>query len=142
MNAPGGTRPRVGCRLIVDAQLPGDDRPAQLVFQCQPLQGRIVHPRIEDLGAGAARFLRAIERHVGEAQQILRAIGWPGAERDADARGRDILVAVDRDRRVHRRVEPLGHAERRREAIHTQQQGGELVPAEPGEHVAVAQSDA
>ena len=61
-------------RLVVEHELLLLDRAAQIGLQLDPLQRHRVHLRRESLVPSLAARLGHVHRHVGVAQQIIRAI--------------------------------------------------------------------
>src|SRR3954467_2193672 len=82
-------------RLVIELELAGRQRPAQVVFHraaCLHLQ---VHRRLKKPEHAASIGLGAVQREVGIAQQLLgtRPIAW--TDRDSDAGADDGLIAVN-----------------------------------------------
>ena len=117
MNAPGATMPCSGWRqrmsaskplivvareiddrLVVQLELAGRQRLAQVVLQRAPRLHLRVHLRLEEAVGAAAVALGAIEREVGVAHQLVGARAVGRADGDADAGADHHLVAVDRRR--------------------------------------------
>ena len=125
MNSPGSSRPAgrvlpahqrldagepLGCAARRSAGSAGPARasrsaPRKRLLELDPLDHRGVHLRLEDLLLALALGLRAVEREVGVAQQV---VGLAAADRDPDA-GADVdLAALDLERLVHRLEDPVG----------------------------------
>ena len=85
-------------RLIVQLEAAVDDGLAQLQLQTAPRLGARVHAGLEEPVGAAAVALRAIEREVGVAQQLIEVEPIGRRNRDADAGvGRDqVPAAIDR----------------------------------------------
>src|SRR5205085_3470379 len=123
--------------LVVELELPAGDRPAQIVLHAQAVHGPTAHHLVEELVAGAAALLGAIHRRIRVADQRVGRLAAL-RERDAHARGDEVLVSVEDDRPR----EPGGNSLGRRDRIalggNLLEQDPELVAAEPGDRVARA----
>ena len=102
----------------------------------EPLHRARPHALVEHLVAVAAGGLRAVHGGVGVTQELGLEGALRGRAGDADRRGREHLVAAQRDRRAQHRERPLGDGAGlvgRREALAHEH---ELVTAEAGDSVA------
>ena len=125
-------------RLEVHRQLVAFDAAAELGFEREPLQRRGVHDRVEQLIPAAAGGLGAIHRDVGVAQDVVDHGVLPLAHDDADAGGGVELAPLHRKRCDHRRLQPVGDRADLLGDGDVVDQHGELVAAEPRQHVARA----
>ena len=125
--------------LEVQEELVGDlQRPAQVAEHGQPVRRGGVLLGLEDHGLALER-LRGVHRDVGVAEQVLGLGAVPRRQRDAHA-GLDVEDdVVDVERLVQRRAQPLGDELGLADAVDGREQDGELVAAEPGDRVAVAE---
>ena len=87
------------------------------------------------LPSSLARYIAA-----SASRSISSAVSSPAAaQRDADARGHEALLALDHDRRVERGGDAVGDAGRDGLVVDARQEDRELVAAEAGDRVAGAQ---
>jgi hypothetical protein len=124
-------------RLVDEPQLAARDRIAQVVFQKAAVSDRGAHRRFEESIGSSPFILGAIERGIGVGEHGMPISGVIGTYGDADAR---------RDRRIGFRVlthacqgfqDGLGDAAGHGRIGKPRENNGELVPAEPGKHLAV-----
>ena len=137
LDADHALRGDVDLRLVVQDELAGADRGAQLAEQLQPLGGVRVAVRRVGLDAGA-RALGVVHRDVGALDQRVHVGPVLGAVGDPDAgvqHGRD---AVEQERARDRVLQAAGELGGHPAVGQPAQQHGELVAAEPGERVAAA----
>ena len=117
-------------RLVMQLELFGEQRLAQIEFELAPLLHLRVHFRLEEMEGAAAVGLGAIERHVGIAQQLIGLVAVGRRHGDADRGADDDLMAVHVER-LEQRVDDargeLAGIGRIGLAVHD----GELVAAEP-----------
>ena len=85
-------------RLVVDLQLAGLQRGAQVELQLPVLAGAGIHLRLEEAEGALAVGLGAVERHVGVLEQLVGLIAVAGRDGDADAGagGDDVAVEIER----------------------------------------------
>ena len=127
----------VDLRLVVEDQLAGADRRAQLAEQLQPLRRVGVALGRVRLDAGA-RALGVVHRDVGALDErvhvgaVLRAVG------DADARVEHRHDAVERERAGQRVLQAPGQLGRQAAVRDPAQEHRELVAAEARQRVAAA----
>ena len=121
--------------LELQLELAPVDAAAQIPEQREPRRGIAVgigdvplHP--------APAFLGQVHRHVGVLHQQLEAGRVVGVHRDADARLDLERHAFQPDRLGHRGAQPGGDLAGRADLPDRRQQHGELVAAEPRDHVA------
>ena len=117
------------------------DGAAQVRLHLQQVHGAGVHGLVEDLVAGLAERLGAVHRRVRVAQDFLGPLVAGAGERDADADGREDLVAAEIEGQGQLLLQPLGHVYRLGHARQIFQQHRELVAAEARHRVAGAQAD-
>ena len=82
-------------RLVVELELAGRQRLAQVVLQGAPRLHLRVHLRLEEAEGAAAVALGAVERQVGVAHQLVGLVAVRRADGDADAGADHHLLAVD-----------------------------------------------
>ena len=80
-------------RLVVQLELVGEQRLAQIELEPAALLHLRVHFRLEEVVGAAALGLGAVERHVGVAQQLVGLVAVGRRHGDADAGADDDLVA-------------------------------------------------
>ena len=126
-------------RLVDEAQLAARDRIAQIVFQKAAVADRGAHRRLEKSIGSSPFVLGTIERGVGVSEQGMPIGGIVGTDRDSDA-GRDRRIGF-RGLAPHLQGfqdglgDPAGHGRIGKSG----QNHGELVPAEPGDHLALVE---
>ena len=125
--------------LVVDHELAVLERLPQPALQHQPLERRRVHVVGVELVVVAALLLRARQRVVGVLDQRVGVVAVVREQRDADAGAGGQLVRVDLQRRPQRLQHLLRHPRRGLGPVGAEQQQHELVAAEPGHGVALAQ---
>jgi hypothetical protein len=111
---------------------------AQIAQERQPGRRGDVLQGLEDHGAGLV-LLRDVHRDVGVAQQRLGVGAVPRGDDDADAGLHVERHPLDVEGTVQRHTQSLRDAPGLADAVHERQQDGELVAAEPGDGVAVAE---
>src|SRR5580704_17852378 len=94
-------------RLIVELELVGQQRLAQVEFQTAALLHLSVHLRLEEMVAAAPVCLGAIERHVGVAQQLIGLVAVGRRHGNAYTGADDDLVAMNLER-LQQRFNDLG----------------------------------
>ena len=129
--------PQLGLRLVVQDELAGLERGAELADEREPLAAVVVAADHVDLVAGA-HALGLVHRDVRALQQPHGVAGVRGEQRDADA-GVDVDAdAADGEGMLERGAQPQPGGARRR-LVAGLEDDRELVAAEPGERVVVAQ---
>jgi hypothetical protein len=113
LGAVDATRSGVHDRLVVQDELLGGDRAAQLGLQLEAAQEGRVHAVLVEAVAARALVLGAVERDVGVAQDLVgRRLGGAVDQRDA-GRGGDGHAAALELERLRQRVEQVaGHLPR------------------------------
>ena len=96
-------------RLIVQLELAPVDGVAQIGLQLETHQRPLPHAGVEQFRAGLPEGLGPVHRRVGVAQDGLGRIVAVHARHDADAGGREDLMAGDVERRGQFPMDPLGH---------------------------------
>ena len=124
-------------RLVVELELAGGQRPAQIDLHAAPLLHLRIHGRLEEAKGAAAILLGPVQRQVGVAHEHVGVQPIAGADGDADA-GADVhLLAVDVVGQAHQ----FDHAARERSGIgrlgDAGLQNGELVAAHARDDVGV-----
>ena len=127
-------------RLVVDLEVVGGDRAAQVVLEAEAVANAGVHVRVEHFVARLAARLGVIHRGVGVAHHLVRVRVVGRTERDADAGRGEHFAAADRERRAQRLLDPEGDAVGLAVVAESVQEDRELVAAEAGEHVALSQA--
>ena len=125
-------------RLVMQHELPLGDGAAQARLERQPLHGAALHVVRAELVRVAARFLGAVHRAVGVAQQRLRVGAVVGIERDADAGGDFDRRPGDRQRLLDRAAHFLGDVDRVLGLAQLGEDDRELVAAEARHGVVLA----
>ena len=129
--------PQLRLRLVVQDELAGLERGAELADEREPLAAVVVAADHVDLVAGA-HALGLVHRDVGALQQAHGVAGVGGEQRDADA-GVDVDAdAADGEGVLERRAQPQPGGARRR-LVARLEDDRELVAAEARERVVVAQ---
>ena len=116
-------------RLVVHHELVRAQCTAELGFEVQPRQGRVVHLGLVDPHTGLALALGLVHGHVGVAYELLGAVAGP-VERDSHARGDQQLLGRDRERQREHRKQAFGQRGHLVLALDVLQQDGELVTTE------------
>ena len=127
-------------RLVPQLELVPHDGPAQVRLHLQPGLELVLHGRLEQLEAILAQLLRLVHGQVGADHQLLGVVPADLAEGDADAAADEGLLAGQIERLAQGLEDPAGHRYDLLDAADTGQQHGELVAAEPGRGVALAQA--
>ena len=115
------------------------DRAAELGEQAEPGGRVVVALGGVELDADV-RLLREVHRDVGAAEQRVDVLAVLGEERDADARLGLEHELVDLERLPQRLREHLGELDGSGRVGDARQEHAELVAAEPGDRVALAES--
>ena len=126
-------------RLIGDPQAVVLDRGAQLVFQELALDQVRIHRRVVDAGSIAALVLRPVERQIGMAHDVGRAADILVDDGDADAGADDDGLIGDGVGRADGGDHARGDRLQGRVIEAAGGDDGELVAAEPGDHVVATQ---
>ena len=138
LDAHDPARRHRGLRLVDEAQLVVLHGRPQVPLQLAPGVDHRVEPRLEEGEPAAARLLGAVERQVGVAQQLLGRGAVAGAAGDADA-GRDPhLLVLEPERLDHRGHDPPRGRRHVARLARPLLEHRELVPAQPGDEVALA----
>ena len=129
-------------RLVGDADLAAVDGPLEVAPDGQPVDGAVVHRRLEQLDAALAVGLGRVHGEVGVAEQLVGRGVRAAPDRDADAGPRVDLAPFDQHRFVQGVEDALGHLDDGGRIRSVLQQDGELVATEPRRGVARAQATA
>src|ERR1700722_1468795 len=97
-----GLGPGINLRLIIEFELPVDDRAPHGVLKKAPLLKPRVHRGLEKTAGVASVRFGAVHRHIGIHQQnvYVGAISW--SDRDADAHAKIDLASARMERFDHR----------------------------------------
>ena len=121
--------------LVVELELAGGERPAQVALHDAPRLHLRVHLRPEVAIGAAPVLLCAVECQVRAADELIGLVAIRGADGDADARADDHLLVVD----VVGRADRLDDAQRQGGGIRwladADLENGELVSAHAGDRV-------
>ena len=128
----------IDLRLVVDLELPFEQRRMQIAFEQHALAGHLVHARGEELEVVPPLLLGVIHRRVGVFHQGLAVVAVGRENADPDARRRVQRVPVDHVVAGERLQDLAGHRRRVRPGLHPRQHDHELVAAEPRDDVALA----
>ncbi len=129
---------QVDDRLEVEAQLAARDRDGQPGPELELVHRCLVHRRLEHLEAALAPALGQVHRDVGVADEVVGrpVVGAGDGYADAGPHGEAVPAAVER--LAEHPKDPLGDACRDRGIAVVRERDDELVAAEPGRRVAVA----
>jgi hypothetical protein len=117
--------------LVPQHELVPVERVAEVGLELEPRHGLVAHGVVEDHVRGAPVGLGAIERGVRVAEHVGGAGVARRAQRDADARGGEDLLALERERLRELLTDPLGDEGGIAIVLEPGQQDGEFVSAEP-----------
>ena len=123
--------------MVVDGQLTLVDGAAKLADEAEPVRAVLVASGAVELDAALVR-LRRVHGDVRPLHQGRRVRPVSGRDRDADARRHVHLHVGDRERLLQDGGDPEGNLDGGRVTGDVGEQDPELVPAEPGDHVALA----
>ena len=125
-------------RLVVEPEVAGGDPGGEIGAELELRVRGLVHGRLVDLHAALAVTLGEVHRDVGVAHEFVSGLVVGRGHGHADAGVRDELVPRDVERFAERRQHALGDADRDERVRACRQGDDELVAAEAGRHVAVA----
>ena len=159
MNSPGGRSPRSGCchrtsastvskvavverhdRLVVKPQLSGLQRLAERLLDPDALEGPDANLLVKDLPISCAALLGPVHGDVRVAKQILHLSMVCARERNTDARGHDVFLALEGEGAEQRLLDSLRHPHRVALRSEVLAENDELVPAEASEGELVAET--
>jgi len=126
-------------RLVRHAELTGRQRPAHVELLLQPLARPRPHAGEEHLRAGPAPLLGPVHGHVGVAEHFLGLEAFVARARDADADRHREVVAVEHHGLAQHVGEAVGDVGRLVVGLDALAAQDELVTAEAGRGVALAQ---
>ena len=129
-------------RLVVELELAGSQRPAQIDLHDAPLLHLRIHFRLEEAESAAAILLCPVESEVGVAHERVGVLAVAGADGDADAGADDHLLPVD----LVGAADGFDHATRKRSGVgrlgDVSLQNGKLVATHARDDVGVARERA
>ena len=126
-------------RLIDDLELLASERQPQLVLDHAAALQCLVHALLEEAHALAAVALGAGERDAGMAKHGGRGVAVGGGERDADAGGDQHVLAGHLQRPAQGLDQAVHEGHDVAEIGDVDEGDGELVAAEPGDQIVLAQ---
>ena len=131
---PAGAQ--VDQRLVIQMELLGAERFAQIELERAALLHRLLHVHGEETMAAAAAVFGRVQRHVGLLQELVGVNAVIRRHGDAD-RGADVhAMAVDFERFLQRARQALGEPLGVLAALRAGLQHDELVAAEARDHIA------
>ena len=129
-------------RLVDDRQLLVGHRALELVGERAALAQRVPHRRVEDPVLVLAAALGLVQRDVGLAEHLVGAVLAGRADRHADAHVHPHALTANLDPGLEVRQEPARNGDRVHLAARAVEEQGELVAAQAGRGVALAEAAA